>query len=129
MRMVVLQSRAAVILGDVIIVFLQTSEDFGIECFVDLPRDNFTAGADGLYCCCLVSERIRKLINMCSVHCECIAGNSASCKTFQIIKGRGSPITSKGRRGVAGFYARHFSVSRHCDRGAYLLSVAKFKLA
>ena len=34
-----------------------------------------------------------------------------------------SLITHKGRRGVAGFYARHFSVSWHCNGGAYLLSV------
>ena len=33
---------------------------------------------------------------------------------------KGSPITSNGRTGVTGFYARHFSVSRHCDAGAYL---------
>ena len=36
-------------------------------------------------------------------------------------KGKGSPITSKGS---GRFYAIHFSVSRHCDVGAYLLSVA-----
>ena len=39
-------------------------------------------------------------------------------------KGKRSPITHKGRREVAGSYACHFSVSRHCDGGAYLLSVA-----
>ena len=39
------------------------------------------------------------------------------------IEGKGSAIISKGRRGVAGFHARHFAVSRHCDGGAYLLSV------
>ena len=33
-------------------------------------------------------------------------------------------ITFEGRRGVAGFCARHFSVSRHRDGGACLLSVA-----
>ena len=33
-------------------------------------------------------------------------------------------MTSEGRRGVADFYIHHFSVSRHCDGGAYLLSVA-----
>ena len=39
----------------------------------------------------------------------------------------GSPIASKGRRGVIGVYTRHFSVNRHCDGGAYLLSVAPKK--
>ena len=33
-------------------------------------------------------------------------------------------MTSRGRRGVASFYSCHFSVSRHCDVGAYLLSIA-----
>ena len=35
-------------------------------------------------------------------------------------------ITCKGRRGVTGFYACHFSVSQHRDDGAYLLSVPVF---
>ena len=39
-------------------------------------------------------------------------------------KGNGSPITCKGRSGVAGFYVRHFPVSPAFDGGAYLLSVA-----
>ena len=35
-----------------------------------------------------------------------------------------SPITSKGRRGVTGFYVRHSSASTAlCDGAAYLLSV------
>ena len=42
---------------------------------------------------------------------------------------RGSPITSKGRREVAGFYAHHFLVSTAlCDGGACLLSVLVAKL-
>ena len=39
-------------------------------------------------------------------------------------KGEGSPISWKGRRAVAGFYARPFSVSWAFDGGAYLLTVA-----
>ena len=39
-------------------------------------------------------------------------------------KGKGSPITCKGCRGVACIYACHFSVSPAFDGGAYLLSVA-----
>ena len=35
-------------------------------------------------------------------------------------------ITLKGRRGVTGFYARHFSISQLRDGSAYLLSVAVF---
>ena len=38
-------------------------------------------------------------------------------------KGKGGPITCKGSRWVAGFYAYHFSVSPAFDGGAYLLSV------
>ena len=34
------------------------------------------------------------------------------------------PQPPRGRRGVAGFYAHHFSVTRLCDGDAYLLSVA-----
>ena len=41
---------------------------------------------------------------------------------------KGSPIESQGRRGVEGFYARHFSENRHCDGGAYLISVAVLPL-
>ena len=37
--------------------------------------------------------------------------------------GKGSPIMSKGRRGVAGLHVNYFSVSRHCDGGAHLISV------
>ena len=43
----------------------------------------------------------------------------------QVIKGKSCPITTKGRRRVAGFYAHHFSVSTALyDGDAYLLSVA-----
>ena len=38
-------------------------------------------------------------------------------------KGKGSPITSKSRRGVAGFYAHHLSESWHSDGGDYHISV------
>ena len=38
--------------------------------------------------------------------------------------GERSPITCKGRKGVAAFYARHFSVSPAFDGGTYLLPVA-----
>ena len=38
-------------------------------------------------------------------------------------KGKGSPMTSEGRREVAGFYARNFSVSQLRDGGTLLLSV------
>ena len=45
-------------------------------------------------------------------------------------EGKGSPITSKDRRGVAGFYAHHFSVSMALyDGGVYLLSVAALPLS
>ena len=43
---------------------------------------------------------------------------------FRLQNKKGSPITCKGRRGVAGFYARHFSVSPAFDGGACLLSAA-----
>ena len=38
-------------------------------------------------------------------------------------EGKGSPMTHKGRRGAAGFYARHFSLNPTFDGGAYLLSI------
>ena len=49
---------------------------------------------------------------------------SSILKNQRVVKGKGSPITSKGRRRAAGFYAHHFSVSHYFDGGAYLLSVA-----
>ena len=44
--------------------------------------------------------------------------------TGMVVKGNSSPITTKGRREVAGFYARYVHESRDCDGGAYLLSLA-----
>ena len=44
--------------------------------------------------------------------------------------GKDSPITSNVRKELAGyFFARHFSISRHCDGCVYLLSVAVLTFA
>ena len=56
------------------------------------------------------------------IHCHCRLSLEWNCK-------KGGPITTKGRRGVADFYAHHFSVSTIlCDGGAYLLSIAALPL-
>ena len=45
------------------------------------------------------------------------------------VKGKGSPIVYKGRRGIAGFHTHLFSVrTALCEGGAYLLSVAALPL-
>ena len=49
---------------------------------------------------------------------------STICVLFFCIKKARVVPSSKGRRGVVDFSAGHFSASRHCDCGTYLLSIA-----
>ena len=51
----------------------------------------------------------------------------ALCPKPPKAKGKGCPINSKARRGDAGFYDRHFSISMAFEGGSYRLSVAALR--
>ena len=76
----------------------------------------------GIFLCETLAYQFRIMLP--SVSFSATANAVLSWKLQELKKGQVvSPNACKGRRGVAGFYACHFYVRRHCDGVPYPLSI------